>query len=155
MDTLQYSFASDATDEEFLIVSDQTISIVSNLLGVTLDEAASHAAGAVYWGDPTDENPIGCAMVTIDPTPAEPVHYFGSDALPTADRDELGTNKQNGYFIGLNAQVEPTTMTVDANGNPNEVNIPKLYASTVVIQNFYYSKDDFSSLDELMDAACE
>ena len=154
MNTLHYSYARNATDEEFLIVSDQTISIVSNLLGVTLDDSLSHAAGAVYWGSESDENPIGCATVAFDPAATE-IHYFGSDALPTHDRDTLGTNKDNGYFIGLNVDVVPTVMTAEANGHQSVVNVPKLYAKTVVIQNFYYSKADYSSLDQLQSGSCE
>ena len=119
-------------------------------------QSRSHAKGAVYWGDPTDENPVGCAEVTITPEDGDPptVYYFSNDRLPTLDRGGPGTNKLNGNFVGINSPASPTTMDADANGVANTVDLPTVPADTIVIQNFYYSKDDYDIAD-LQAGDCE
>ena len=157
IDTLQYDFARDAQEEEFLLVSDATLSIIATLLGVEVDPALTNVAGSVYWGDPTDETPVGCAEVTITPDGEDDqtVYYFSDDRLPTTDRGAPGTNPVNGNFVAVNSPVAPTTMMSDADGNTSTIELPMTYTDTIIIQNFYYSKDDFTSLDELEPDDCE
>lgn len=151
-DTYQYNFKVGAKDEDFLIVSDTTVNLVAALLETELDPTKGHAAGGVYWGDPTDENPIGCAEVTTDPE--GDVHYMGNDDLPFKVRDITtpgdpqngeGTNPKNGHFVSVNMAPGSVDITADADGAKESVTLPALFADTICIVNVYYSKDKYSS----------
>lgn len=153
-DTYQYNFKVGSKDEDFLIVSEATVSLVAALLEVELDPTKGHAAGGVYWGDPTDENPIGCAEVTTDPPNPGNIHYMGLDDLPTLDRDidepgnpkdGEGTNPKNGHFVSVNMEPGEIKITANADGAEESVTLPALFADSICIVNVYYSKDKYDS----------
>jgi hypothetical protein len=151
--TVQYHFVVGLTDERFLAISVTTFGLMSTLLGLDPDPAKGHASGAVYWGDPTNENPIGCAEVTMT-APSDGVFYFNNLSLPTHGRDITtpgdpqngeGTNPENGYFVGINADPGSNiTITANADGAVSTAVIPQLFADTVCIATVYYSTDDYS-----------
>jgi len=153
--TYQYNFDVGSTNEDFLIVSRVTSGLIAQLLDTPLEADKSHAAGGVYWGDPTDENPIGCAEITTDPPNPGNIHYMGSDDLPAKDRDITtpgdpqsgeGTNPSFGHFVSVNMDVgTPVTITANADGVEEEVLLPALFADSICIVNVYYSKDDYDS----------
>ncbi|MDP8223956.1 MAG: hypothetical protein P9L99_11400 [Candidatus Lernaella stagnicola] len=158
--TYQYYFDVGSVDEEFLLVSRSTSSLVAGLLGLALDPEAGFAAGAIYWGDPSDENPVGCAVVQTDPDPIDGIYYFGPDNLPNPARNvdpnvpenaanSTGVNPQNGYWIGINIAAG-TTVDVTATGGTNRdvvesVTIPMSFPDSVTIANIYYSFGDYSA----------
>jgi hypothetical protein len=155
-DTYQYDFAVGAKDEEFLLVAVPTAELVAQILGVTLDPAAGFAAGGIYWGDPTDENPVGCAVVQTDPVPADGIYYFGPDNLPTPTRNVpdddpenagngLGVNPQNGYWVGMNIPTGSVDITATSGDIVGTSLIPRVFADSVCIANVYFSKDEYSS----------
>ena len=164
-DTYEFHFNVGVTNEEFLLVSQSTVDFVSLGLGITIDPTLSVVAGGVYWWDSDNENPVGCAVVTVDP-PAQHVYYFGPDALPTSARDISGSWPANGqgtnpgvdtkghaisYFMSPNQPLGEGTVTISAKAGadtaggepPNlaQTGIPKLSANSVCISNVYYSKD--------------
>ncbi|MDP8254338.1 MAG: hypothetical protein P9M14_01180 [Candidatus Alcyoniella australis] len=148
--TLQYGFPVGATGEEFLIVSNVTASLIFGLLGVTDDPADTHIAGAVYWGDPSDETEIGCAVVTTDPVGPEPIHYATGSKIPTTSRDAAtpanskGTNPGNGIFTSLGMTPGAYDITATPDGVEEEtVSLPMAFANTICIQNVYFSKADY------------
>ena len=154
VDTLQYHFDNGIKDEEFLLVSDGTKTLIELALGVTMDPLYGHAAGSLYWGDPTDENPIGCQAVEFDPGNGD-THYFGLDGLPALYRDfpgdptdtaadnGYGTNKDNGYFVSVNESPGMVTVSTTVNGTTKTNVIPNLPANSVAIANIYFSKEEF------------
>jgi len=154
MDTYQYNFEVGAKNEDFLIVSDTTVGLVSALIETELDPNKGHAAGGVYWGDPTDENPVGCAEVTTDPANEGNVHYMGNDDLPAKDRDIAkpgdpqsgeGTNPKNGHFVSVNMEPGEITISANADGKEESTVLPKLFKNSICIVNIYYSKDDYKN----------
>jgi hypothetical protein len=155
-DTYQFDFVVGATDEEFLLVGETTAELVAIILGVTLDPTAGFAAGGIYWGDPTDENPVGCAVVQTDPVPADGIYYFGADNLPLPGRnvpgddpdnaaDGLGVNPQNGYWVGMNIPPGSVDITATSGSNVETSLIPRVFPDSVCIANVYFSKDDYTS----------
>ncbi|MBI5529327.1 MAG: carboxypeptidase regulatory-like domain-containing protein [Deltaproteobacteria bacterium] len=152
MDTIQYHFDSGATGETFYIISQTTVSLIAGILGVTIDPAKGVAAGSVYYGPSTDEEPIGCATVATDPAGGE-IHYMDNSGIPTKDRDTKGTNPKNGYFSILN--MEPGAININATvGGATESSIlPKLDANTVAISNVRFLKDKYAANPQ--PAACE
>jgi len=156
--TFQFHFTVGATEGRFLGVSNTTVSLIAALLGLTVDPTKGHAAGGVFWGDPSDETPVGCAEVSLNPTSGT-FYYMDDLGLPTHDRDITtpgdpqngeGTNPQNGYFWGLNAN--PRThaaggyqLTANADGNVGNSSLPKLDADSMAISNVYFSKTDYTS----------
>ncbi len=151
MDTYQYNFEVGAKDEDFLIVSNATVDLVAALIDTELDPDKGHAAGGVYWGDPMDENPIGCAEVTTDPPNEGNIHYMGNDDLPSKDRDISGdepangegTNPKNGHFVSVNMDPGEVLITANADGKEESVVLPALFPNSICIVNIYYSKDDY------------
>jgi len=155
-DTMQYDFARDAQDEEFLIVANTTLEFIATLIETPIQDGLTHMAGAVYWGDPTDETPVGCAEVTITPDTgdAPTVFYGGADELPSPARGN--THPDNAVFVGVNSPVSGATFSATtATDATASVSIPKTYADTVVIQNIYFSKDDYANDTDLEPADCE
>ncbi|HPM76172.1 MAG TPA: hypothetical protein PK961_03705 [bacterium] len=151
MDTMQYNFDVGATEEEFLVVAHDTRDIVVGTLGVTLDTTKALGAGGVYWGNPMDENPVGCAEVTADP-PVDEVFYFNLSLLPTRDREITtpgspangqGINPENGYFVALNMDLGEATFTATSGDASESVTCPRLFANTVVISNVYFPFDNY------------
>jgi len=163
--TYQYDFNVGAQDEEFLIVSDSTASIVALVLQVDLDPTKGFAAGGIYWGDPTDENPVGCAIVQTDPMPNSGIFYFGNDNLPTQDRNVVnplapangtGVNPANGYWVGMNMETgkvdvtaatawEDQDGTLVPAGTFETTTIPAVFPDSVCIANVYFSKDKYDA----------
>lgn len=153
-DTYQYDFNVGASGEEFLVVGESTADLVALILGVTLDPTKGFAAGGIYWGDPTDENPVGCAVVETDPAPESGIYYFGPDDLPTPDRNVdspenaangLGVNPLNGYWVGMNIPAGEVDITAYSGDNVQTSFIPKVFPDSVCIANVYYSKTDFTA----------
>lgn len=154
-DTYQYYFDVGSVDEEFLLVSRDLSSLVAILLDLDLDPAAGFAAGAVYWGDPTDENPVGCGVVQTVPEPVDGIFYFNLSDLPTTDRsltpnepesaeNGKGINPANGYWIGMNIAAGTAVDVTATSGDKVEtVQIPMSFADSVTIANVYYSKTDY------------
>ena len=154
VDTIQYNFENGIKNEEFLAVSNITKSAIEQILGVTLDTSLGNAAGAIYWGDPTDENPIGCQSVEFDPGDGE-THYFGLDYLPALYRDfpgeptggaadnGFGTNPANGYYVSVNETPGAVSASVTVNGITKTNVIPNLPANSMAIANIYFNEDDF------------
>ncbi len=152
-DTIQYNFNVGVTDEQFLCISNTTVAAITLLLGIEWDPAKGTAAGAVYWGDPTDENPIGCVEVTTDP-PNDEIHYMNNLGMPSRDRDidtpgnpqnGEGTNPNDGAFVSVNMDPGQITITANADGNVEEAVLPQLFADSVCIVTIYYSKDEYPS----------
>lgn len=165
-DTYQYDFVVGATDEEFLLVSRVTSGLVALTLGITLDTTKGFAAGGIYWGDPTNENPVGCAVVTVDPEPVDGIYYFGPDDLPYIDRNvdptnepanasnTHGVNPLNGYWIGMTMEAGVSvsvtaTSAVDPADDTTWITetavIPMTFPDSVTISNVYFSTDDYSA----------
>lgn len=168
-DTYQFYFANGSENEEFLLVSENTASLVALSLGVTLDPEKAFAAGAVYWGSQTNENPLGCARVTFDPPNPGNIHYFGTDKLPTPLRDIVGDAPSNGegtnpccgkenpfaYYVSMNQDIGTGSVTMtatvfdeeDDEGGAGEysesVVLPQMYADSVSISNIYFTEADY------------
>jgi len=156
-DTYQFHFAVGATNEKFLGISQFLINVISGLLGITLDPNKISAAGAVYWGNEFDKNPVGCSEVTFaPPAPADSVHYFTHSELlgdlPTKDRDigtpgdpqnGEGTNPLNGYFVAIN--VDPVAYTISANADSHISTslLPTVPADSVAISDVYFDKGTY------------
>ena len=172
--TVQFYFDDGLVGEEFLIVSNSTASLVALSLGITIDEEMGFAAGALYWGDETDENPIGCGKLEIDPPNPGNLHYFGIDNLPLTARDIVGDAPSDGQ--GTNpccGNADPKSFYVSVNQPPKalgqggitftatvfateddeagtgttyvETNLlPVLEKNTVGISNIYFSKDTYT-----------
>lgn len=165
-DTVQFHFEVGLESEEFLLVSNATKELIALSLGVELDLTKGVAAGGFYWGDPIDENPIGCSTVSFDPDDGLPVYYFGPDALPATSRDVTGDTPANGqgtnpgrdgkgqaisYYLSLNKELVSDltiigrTYDVESTGTVamEETGIiPRIYENTVTIANVYITKDD-------------
>jgi len=145
LQTLQYHFTANATDEKILIVSQSTVSLIATVLGVTPDDTKGVAAGGVFWGDRSCSTPIGCATVTTDPAGAEPVHYFDDTGFPTKTRDALGTNKLDGLFTVINTTPGKVTITATV-GTANASSVlPNLPAHTLAISNVYFDKATYTT----------
>jgi len=165
-DTYQYDFPVGAKEEEFLLVSRVTSGLVALTLELELDPTKGFAAGAVYYGDPTSEDPIGCTVVQMTPEPDDGIFYFTEDNLPDDSRNVLptnapengasgtGVNPINGYWIGMNTPVGTAvdvtaTVAVDrANDTTWEVetvNIPMTFADSVTIANIYFAPADYGA----------
>lgn len=144
MDTFQYHFNVGVTNEDFYGISESLVAAMAILLpGVSIDPEKGHAAGAVYWGDPTDETPIGCAMISMDPAQDE-IHYMNNLGIPFPGRDEDGTNPLDGKFAALNVDPGgPYTITSDVDGEEVSVLLPKVVANSVNIASIYYNKTDY------------
>ena len=158
-DTIQFGFPVGATDETFLVISDTVFSLIASGTGVTPAADKGHVAGAVYWGDAGDETPIGCAEVTLDPASGGIFYASGLLGLPGTAR-EIGTpgdpgtgegtdpnaNQGSGVFAAIN--VDPTiagvTITADADGNAETAFLPVVLADSVLIQNVYFGKADYT-----------
>jgi len=152
-DTLQYHFDNGLTGEEFLFVSDSTASLIELALDTPLDTTKGHAAGGLYFGNPLDENPIGCNVVSFDPGDGD-THYMGYDDIPSKDRDTTddpnttdgkGVNPGNGYFVSVN-ETANGAITISATvGTNNPITktsiIPNLPPDAVAIANIYFDPD--------------
>ncbi len=181
-DTVQFDFAEGLEGEEFLLISNATRDLVALGLGLQPDCAAvtddtpcldltkAVTAGGMYWGDPIDENPIGCGVISFQPDDGQGVFYFGNDALPNAARNVTGDTPANGqgtnpgrdgkgqaisYYVSLNKEIEYplliTGRTFEAEGSgtldasQGSANVmPRVYPGTATIQNVYFSKGDFT-----------
>jgi hypothetical protein len=158
--TYQYFFDVGSSDEEILLVARATSSLVSGILGITLDPEAGFAAGAIYYGDPSSEDPVGCAVVQTDPDPADGIYYFGPDNLPNAGRSVTpnepenaanahGVNPLNGYWIGLNIAAGVSVSVSAYAGQGTDVTesaeIPMSFPDSVTIANIYYGFDDYTA----------
>ena len=156
--TIQYGFPVGVTNETFLGISTTTLALMAGPLGIGIpaDPAKGQVAGAVYWGDPTDETTIGCAEVSIDVASAGVFYLGGALGLPTHGRDITapgdpqdgeGTNPEDGVFVGLNITPTDTgvVITADADGNEEIKIIPRVEADSVIMQNIYYAKVDYTT----------
>lgn len=153
-DTYQYDFEIGSTNEEFLIVAEATATLVSGLLGITLDPEMGFAAGAIYWGNPDNENPVGCAEATTDPVPVDGIYYFNNSDLPTANREITtpgdpqngqGVNPVNGYWIGMNFPTGDADITATSGDAEATAYLPKIYPDSVCISNVYFSFGDYDA----------
>ncbi len=144
MDTYQYHFNIGVTNEDFYGINEDIVEAMALLLpGVSIDDTKGHAAGAVYWGDPTDEEPIGCAMITMDPAQEE-IHYMNNLGIPFGGRDDEGTNPLDGKFVALNVDPGgPYTITATVDDDEVSVTLPKVVANSVNIASIYFNKTDF------------
>ncbi|MBZ0272348.1 hypothetical protein K8I61_09945 [bacterium] len=170
-DTVQFHFDVGLANEEFLLIANATRELVALSLGIELDLTKAVMAGGVYYGDPIDEDAIGCAEVSFDPDDGQNVFYFGPDALPTAARNVTGDTPANGqgtnpgydgkgqaisYYVSLNKEIDSnitlTGRVYDDEGTGTVENsveetglMPRLYPNTASIANVYYSRDDYDS----------
>ena len=158
--TIQFGFLVGSADETFLCISNTVFGLMAGSTGVTPDPLKGHAAGAVYWGNPADETPIGCAEVTLDPASGQVFYAGGILGLPDTSRNittpgdpqngegtDANPNKGKGVFVGVN--VDPTTtgvtLTANADGNEESSFLPIVLADSVLIQNIYYDKGEYAS----------
>ena len=159
-DTLQYHFDNGLTGEEFLFVSDSTASLIELALGMNMDPTKGHAAGGLYYGNPTDENPIGCNVVSFDPGDGD-THYMGFDDIPNVDRDTTddpntssgkGVNPGNGYFVSVNetSNIQVTISATVGVNNPltKTTVIPNLPADSIAIANIYFDPEKDTAVEE-------
>jgi hypothetical protein len=159
-DTIQFGFLVGSTAETFLAISQTVFNLMASSLPTPPEEDKGHVAGAVYWGNPNDETPIGCAEVTIDPASGRVYYASGFLGLPSTDRD-IGTpgdpqngegtdpnpNQGKGVFVAINVDPTTTGVTISANADGDEESafMPIVLADSVLIQNVYYDKGEYAS----------
>jgi hypothetical protein len=170
--TYQFHFINGLEDEEFLLVSESTASLVALSLNIDLNPLRSFAAGALHWGSSTDEHPLGCGKIEFETPPDDGIFYFGIDELPTPEREVTGDVPTNGqgtnpccqgdpksFYIGMNQPIGPIDVYAkvpciegesfceeDGDGNwwiTRSTIVPKLEADSVTIADIYLTKADF------------
>ena len=150
-DTVQFGFIVGTVGEEFLAISNTVFGLIAASTDVTPATDKGHVAGAVYWGEPSDETPIGCAEVTMDIANDGMFYASGILGLPGLDRevttpgdpqDGEGTNPEDGVFTSINVDATMTgvTTTASADGTEETSFLPIVTVDTVLIQNVYYNK---------------
>jgi hypothetical protein len=162
-DTIQFGFLVGATNETFLGISQTVFNLMAGSLPTPPEADKGHVAGAVYWGNPSDETPVGCAEVTVDPVAGSNVYYAsGILGLPGTDRDittpgdpqngegtDPNENRGKGVFVAVN--VDPAiatagvTITANADGNEESAFLPIVLADSVLIQNVYFDKGEYAT----------
>ena len=172
-DTYQFYFENGLENEEFLIVSEATASLVSASLNLTIQPDRGFAAGGLYWGDALDENAIGCSIIEFDTPPDDGIYYFGIDELPTAGRAVTGDVPTNGqgtnpccnddpksFFVGMNQPLGSVTISAkvpctagddncveDGDGNywfTESTYLPMVAPNSVCIVDVYLPKTKYA-----------
>lgn len=163
-DTYQFYFDNGITGEEFLAVAESTATLVAAALNIAIEDGQGFAAGGLYWGDPTEENPIGCAKIEFD-QPSDGVFYFFTDKLPNLSRNITGNAPSDGegtnpagdldqaysLYVSVNQDPGPTTATAtiydiedDEAGTGStlqeSIYLPMVAADAVCIANIYFPK---------------
>jgi hypothetical protein len=136
MDTIQFHFDVGLANEEFLLINHGTRDLMLLSLGLDMIEGKAVVAGGVYWGEPIDENPIGCSMVSFDPDDGQEVYYFGPDALPNAARTVDGDTPTNGQgTLDASAQADGHALSYYVSLNKDPVANVTLNATLYDVEN--------------------
>jgi hypothetical protein len=135
--------AGDYAEETLWAVSNTVYNIALGLAGLTPEAGKSMVAGAVYWVNAQDEEEgIGCAKVTTDPTTPD-VRYMAPDnGLPTTLENQACTatkdTEGNGRFVAAN--LTPGQVTTTAKGSDDAVIGSTTFwsvADSIAVSNIY------------------
>ena len=125
IDTYTFNIGSNEQGKLLRVVAKSSVLTVKTVANVTLNPELADLAGAIYWrnGAGQDE-PVGCATVTIDDGMGE-IRYFASNNLPTTNvalpsapnlEVRTATNPLNGKFFITGASLKTHTVTATLNG---------------------------------------
>ena len=138
VDTYQFNIDSDAQDENLFAVDHTTYVGVPVMAGITLEDGKAIVAGAVYWVNAAgEEEPVGCADVSSDPTTPD-VRYMGENGMPTLITEQEKTHPLWGRFVVANLAPGSATTTASVDGTDIGNTTLFTYADSIAISNIYH-----------------